>query len=78
MRRKILLIGGVVIIVLGAALYCLGLYWNADSIPGDPNIGAGVTMLFGEIIGVLGVGVLAAWAIVVMVVRLRRRDSSSR
>jgi hypothetical protein len=74
-RRTILLIGGVAIILLGAGLYSLGLYWNTGSVAGGANIGAGIAAIFGEIFGVLGLGVLVVWAIAALVVRLRNRSS---
>lgn len=77
-RRTILLIGGTVIILLGAGLYGLRLYWDSKSIPGDPNIGAGMAMGFAEIFGVVGLGVLVVWAIAALVVRLRQSSSTRR
>ena len=77
-RRTIVLVGGVVIVLLGAGLYGLGLYFDADSVPGDPNIGSAMAVMFGGIVGVLGLGVLVAWAIAALVVSLRQRDSNRR
>lgn len=74
-RRTILLIGGVVILLLGAGLYGLGLLLDTGSVPGDANIGAGIAMLFGEFVGVLGLAVLVVWAIAALVVRLRQRKT---
>ena len=75
MRRTFLLVGGIIVVVLGAGLYGLGLYMDADSIPGDPNIGAGVATVFGEIFGVVGLCCLLAWAVTAVMVRLRKRTS---
>ena len=71
-RRTILFIGGVVVLLLGAGLYGLGLYWDAVSVPGDPNIGAGIALMFGEIFGALGVGIVVVAVIAVLVVRLKQ------
>lgn len=62
------------ILLLGAGLYGLGLLLDTGSVPGDANIGAGIAMLFGEFVGVLGLGVLVVWAIAVLVIRLRQRN----
>lgn len=72
-RRTLLFIGGVVVILFGVGLYGLGLDWDSKSVPGNPNIGAGIAMLFGEIVGVLGVGIVVVAFIAVLVVRLKQR-----
>ena len=72
-RRTLLFIGGVVIIFLGKGLYNFGLDWDSKSVPGDPNIGAGIAMVFGGIVGALGAGIALVAFIAVLVVRLKQR-----
>lgn len=77
-RRAFLLVGGFIVLVIAAGLYGLGLYWDSKTVPGDPNIGAGVAMIFGEIFAVIGLCCLVAWAVTALVVRLRKRTSADR
>ena len=74
-RRTILLIGGAVLILLGAGLYGLGLLLDTGSVPGDANIGAGIAMLFGAFVGALGLAVFVAWVIAALVARMRQRNT---
>jgi hypothetical protein len=73
-RRTFLLYGGIIVVVIGAGLYCLGLYWDSQSIPGDPNIGAGVALLFGEFVGAMGLCILMVWAIAALIVKVKQRE----
>lgn len=77
-RRTFLLVGGITVLVIAAGLYGLGLYWDRESVRGDPNIGAGVAMMFGEIFAGMGLCCLVAWAITALVIWLRKRTSADR
>lgn len=77
-RRSILFIGGVSLIVVGAAMYALGLYENTKPTGGGANIGAGILAGFGEIFGIVGVCVVVASAITALIVWLRKRFSAGR
>lgn len=78
MRRTFLLVSSIIVVVIAVGLYGLGLYWDSESVPGDPNIGAGVAMVFGEIFAAIGLCCLVAWAVAALVVRLRNRTSADR
>jgi hypothetical protein len=77
-RRTFLLYGGIIVVVIGAGLYCLGLYWNSQPTGEGANIGAGVALLFGEFVGAMGLCILMVWAIAALIVKVRDRSSSHR
>lgn len=74
MRRRLLLISGVIVFLIGAGLYAIGQRMHADSILGEANVGAGPAMIFGDIFGVLGLCLLIAWAVTSLVVGRKERS----
>lgn len=66
--KKLLLVSGIVFVALGGLLAGAGWFFNTfTGPPADPNIGAGIMMLFGLPIVGLGVLVLLAWATVAFI-----------
>ncbi|WP_166824004.1 hypothetical protein [Brevibacterium limosum] len=76
--RKFLLTSGVTLIVVGAAMYAVGLYDNSEPTGGGANIGAGILAVLGEALGIIGLCAVIASGITTLVVWLRKRPSARR
>lgn len=74
--RKFLLTSGVTLIVVGAAMYALGLCENTEPTGGGANIGAGFVAVLGEALGIIGICAVVASAITALIVWLRKRSSA--
>lgn len=76
--RKFLLTSGITLVVVGAAMYAMGLYDNTKPTGGGANIGAGILAVLGESLGIIGLCAVVASAITALVVWLRKRASAQR
>jgi predicted phage tail protein len=76
--RKFLLTSGIVLVVIGAAMFVLGFYDNSKPTGGSANIGAGILAVLGESLVIIGVCAVVASVITALVVWLRKRTSADR
>ncbi|WP_210602522.1 hypothetical protein [Brevibacterium oceani] len=76
--RKFLLTSGIALIVVGGAMFAMGLYDNSKPTGGGANIGAGILAVLGESLGIIGVCAVVASGITTLVVCLRKRASAHR